>query len=1178
MSDSPTKPQFSDTRGLNMAMQSIPPFEFEGVTMRVFPLRAKVEIIQRFIDAYLNVVPHEVGYFRAYLPYVFLDIINYGRMSAVAANLGWLSQREIAFSVPLEWYEKRGGRLVFRDWAYLSPFIYVDSNLSMTTGREVYGWPKALIKIEKDESEWMKDPRMSGRLATIHANVFPEVYAGKREQARPFLEVERVAAPSPFQIPLDFQRLLGPWMDPAGVLANTQSLLGDWMRLLAGLGVTQRHDGASPENAAAMAERLFTSYRPYDTRPYFNTVNLKQFRSADAPSLIAYQALTNARMDITSWNGGGMLGDPQMVMGDPSGGLRVLIHRYASEPVVETLGIEVDEEWHGEHTNVASVKPVFPYWVDLDMKYNRAHTEAWRTKVTDWTAADGRPVTPRASKDPPAYNTARGAASQQIGGPFEFPDTTLRVLPLLAERGPLEEFCKAYLNDPLSTNDMRFEPWGTYVYLVIGSNEGALSESNNVGYWAGRDVTFYVPVKWYQKVGNEERLRTLALVPVFSYANSTTAANTGSEVSGIPTVQVAIASPASTWLDDAGPSDASERRFLRMIAEVLPVLGEGQRAEHREILDVRDGLVLPANDDTGWRFIAQSWGRRLKDDLARMRDIAKRDEGKRMDDARTLALEVLANGEPINILTMKQFRDGDDPTAACYQSLVQIRRKIQRISDIREIESRLYVRIHDYASQPIVKTLGLVPKRVAGEGAAVIAEIEPVRPFWMKVAIREELGVTICRRAGSVRWEKDPDDLDPKKKLHPYFEAGSKPRVGGELTTLVDAWVPQRLRPQAETWLRRIEAEKKDEERLDIESARLAVEAIEPQMIIGSLLSREWENWGNPRWWQLKSALAGEMDRIEKDALMQDAVDEELARLTKELDRVARATRRRDALDYIERESLLEKLRAAGRLLQGLARTHDLVHAIEKLHAGLVFIDGHWSGSPAGAAIQAGTAEELKKVFINPEMFDVLDEALRVCEWDLRGKGIPPRGEVFLDWLAGELEAAPEKKPPLAGQAEVLCVAWFTQARDELERLLLNDKERLGVIGILHDAAIKAGIHVDVDPEVDPGSYLQAVWHAVFNRPGKMRAISDEAVKTAKDRYAWVRAALLHALSKAAQKPDFCIPVDTIQGREQSLFFDASECWPDERGVSWYVGPDPDKPQPPPTDAVPLPLVNAAQK
>ena len=53
-----------------------PPFEFDGVMMRVFPLRANMEQVQSFIDAYLNVAPKEVAHFQTFLPYVYLMIIN----------------------------------------------------------------------------------------------------------------------------------------------------------------------------------------------------------------------------------------------------------------------------------------------------------------------------------------------------------------------------------------------------------------------------------------------------------------------------------------------------------------------------------------------------------------------------------------------------------------------------------------------------------------------------------------------------------------------------------------------------------------------------------------------------------------------------------------------------------------------------------------------------------------------------------------------------------------------------------------------------------------------------------------------------------------------------------------------------------------------------------------------
>ncbi|MFK8078278.1 MAG: acetoacetate decarboxylase family protein, partial [Granulosicoccus sp.] len=111
--------------------------------MSVFPLRADLTQLQRFIDGYLNLDADNVR-FEAFLPYVYLQVLDYGKMSIQAANMGWVSQVEVAFCVPLRWLVKKQGEWVFHDWAANCPFIFVDNELSMTTGREVYGWPKVL--------------------------------------------------------------------------------------------------------------------------------------------------------------------------------------------------------------------------------------------------------------------------------------------------------------------------------------------------------------------------------------------------------------------------------------------------------------------------------------------------------------------------------------------------------------------------------------------------------------------------------------------------------------------------------------------------------------------------------------------------------------------------------------------------------------------------------------------------------------------------------------------------------------------------------------------------------------------------------------------------------------------------------------------------------------------------
>src|SRR3989442_135198 len=97
-------PRFSDCGGVYHTPVFVPPFHFEGMTTRFFPLRARLPVLQNFVDRYLNIIPPELGRFRAFLPYVYLLLVDYGKMALQASNLGWLAQHEVGFMVPVEWY------------------------------------------------------------------------------------------------------------------------------------------------------------------------------------------------------------------------------------------------------------------------------------------------------------------------------------------------------------------------------------------------------------------------------------------------------------------------------------------------------------------------------------------------------------------------------------------------------------------------------------------------------------------------------------------------------------------------------------------------------------------------------------------------------------------------------------------------------------------------------------------------------------------------------------------------------------------------------------------------------------------------------------------------------------------------------------------------------------------
>ncbi len=839
------KPAFNNALGIHGPNWVMPPIQFQGVTMRVFPLRASLFHLQRLVDGYLNSsFPLELsGWFRVFLPYVYLMVIDYGKMGSQVTNLGWFSQRELTFSIPLEWYRVEAGRLLFHDWTVVSPIIFVDNELSLSIGREVYGWPKILARLGQEGSDWMRDPLAPNKVVTVSTQVLDQVYAGQRYTERVFLEVENTLAES--QVRFDGRSPLLPWVGIPNAIQSAAGLLGDGITVLWRELFQRNSPGFDPRLISTAQSYLGEALRtPLDPKLTLNSVNLKQFRSASHPRNACYKALVTSQMDVERIDRLGVLGDSQVLLGDSSGGYRLRFHRYPSLSLAETFGLE------GEKTQIAdravwTVKPVLPFWVGADLRYDPAHTVTWN--AGSWHLARHHQTTPkgvvaRSSEEQMRIRTTDGTVAQEISGPFDFPNATVRVLPLLARKDRLRQFCNLYLNEPLKGTGMRFKPWGEYVYLLVTTYEEMSSASNNAGWWAEEEVGYYLPVKRYQ----DGVLHSIALVPLFCYADSPIAATTGAEVSGLPMTRGVITSPENAWLKEAGPNAGTPQSLLTLHTRALPVLGQNQPDENHLLLEIiGNGDVVEYNDHTTQRFVMANWGRTLQEQSAKMKDAAPA-ESLESRAGLTLALEVLANKRPLHFITFKQFRDSDEPERACYQSLIELSTELYKIYDIQEIETKLFVRVHHYPTQPIVETLGLIEKTVDTKGETLVHNLEPVRPFWMKVSMRTRLGRNLCWRSNSTEWVM----LDALEKG--YFNrntSGRRQVAWLDPDKALPHW--QRLSVWAQAWCK----EHKTGNLLDSDRAHAAVEVLSPQLIIHKVLSREWENWGNPLTYQLLTRL-----------------------------------------------------------------------------------------------------------------------------------------------------------------------------------------------------------------------------------------------------------------------------------------------------------------------------------
>lgn len=660
---------FNNARGAAAAIQVKPPFAFSDVKMTIFPLQANLTRLTQFCDGYLNQAPN-IAQFKPFLPFVYLILLDYGRMSAAAAQTGWVSQREVAFGVPLRWMKNGKDGLAFHDLAFTTPFIFVDNEVSLTTGREVYGWPKLLARLDPTPDNWIRDPHGSRQVFEIRSRAAADNIGD--DLKAPFLSVSH----TPLSGLMDFPPRLDGLTQTINAMPGTMMGVGRFWRdaLKTAMGVIQSRpadaekiSGFPDLSGARAAIGELSKTKTNDLKGmvtgvgktlsslfpamYSNTINLKQFRDAAEPGETCYQAITAAKMPVQRIGGGGLLGSQSMLAGQFDGGYRVHIMNSSSVPVVASLGLIPTENRDVDGGTMSTFTPVCPFWCELDMHYGTATTEAYRGRSGSWTtpkaakanrdmlnavddmledldeilAKEGAPsikeqveaegldvetndFRPFEATNP--FNTTRGA-SEALGGRFRFPGAKLRILPLLADESVLKRFVSEYLDVP---DHMVCTPWGRYVYLIVGNYEKITSDMNPSAEFKVREVSFSIPVKCYEQKGppgNAGRLLSVAMTTPFNYVDDMGAAITESEIFGVPSLRSVIESPPVGW--DGEIKDQGV--LLETKAMVVPMLGVGAEGTRRTLLKVRDSPMIQPDDTASWNGIAAEWGERLAADM-----------------------------------------------------------------------------------------------------------------------------------------------------------------------------------------------------------------------------------------------------------------------------------------------------------------------------------------------------------------------------------------------------------------------------------------------------------------------------------------------------------------------------------------------------------------------------------
>lgn len=1160
-----------------------PPVMFNGLSARVFPLRASLETLQQVCNGYLNLVPPEAGYFRATLPYVMLLVLDYGQISQAVMRSGWFSQMEVFFCVPVEWYKRVGGRWVFHDWAVITPYIFVDDDFSVPLGRTVYGFPKILASVNSTRSAWMNDPLAPTTLARVETQVFPEAYSGVGIETRVFLEIEK-AAVSNLRVPFDPASPMMPWT----IASNMANAMGGFGRDAMGMAQAMRIFPIGPWADPRLFQEMLAG-----TIPWFspggkgfvqNSLNLKQFRRAHDVTQICYQALTNGQMTITQFNSGGLLGENQILLGDLSGGHSIKLYEQSSLPIARTLGLEVHRSWSGSDGEAIELKPVMPLWFNVDMKYSAGANIAWRTDDGIWKDGAAKPFDPAQKPaketEAPDFNSTVATAIEAIAGPFQFTGTTIRVIPLLADKRKLQAFLKFTLNDPLSSPIVRedgegeeqveFEVWArpprsvntgspiggdyAYVYLTASSFSGVTSKTDNVGDWAQFELAFMIPVKWKRK-GKDGRwdVAGVGLVPAFTFFDNCIATISRFEVQGIAALTAKFVRPESVWLSEEGQVDPKQT-LLRVDTEVFSALGAGIKATTQPLIEIsRDDTDAGLGDapDSPWK-----WAEELRLELGTKKGTKIR-YFRDMKVARALAIELLGNQTPICLYTLKQFRDVADPDRACYQSLVRVPRVLTEVFDVREIENTLTVRIHDYPSLNIVEVLGIRAARLEDSSSGIVYSAQGIRPFYIRATVDEPVAERLLARSGTTQWTLYSEAFDTLLSDDDSKDNQNAPRimVTRKTETLQDQLDPSRTTENMYKTRQQWKANQAPaDEVITAKQARDALKVADPQIVIESILSREWSNHDpEARWQRGRRDLQKAFSSLPEGGATKPYAEAELYRRINNM--LATAPGAVAAIVSLEE---MQKQAGNGSSTEGQPSDanagSERSDEIRQLLSDEIrqFYEDHWG---QGAVIR--WRDEMEKIIANQSKFTALRDTMErsvnilssVAILGLRGvqqayealnqaleKQVPPGQPLNIPTAAEVFEAGRKLLQSIVA-IQGLAVVGEPSTNNNLDTLAGANYSRL--------IELTKVLQSEFQDEMKPGDSPEAILEVARTHGEEFRQLVDLARKYCELQYE----ALLNKMSRAYQKPDFCVRRDAV-GAESDRLLPRTLSW----DADWYYG------------------------
>jgi hypothetical protein len=283
-----------------------PPVTFSNVHANAFGVEASRQAIQALVDALLTPATEGMVEYRCPVGAALITFNDVEHSASKVDQIGWMPAREAAIWVLLIEERKApfpGIRPVL--WA---PYIFIDIDLGLVSGREIWGWPKAIARVAVATDT----PSAPARFA-VQTNIFRTFDPNLRGEVANLISVTGTR-PLPVGNPT--------WQTGTEVMS---ALVGQFLNDL--------DEGLSDLDKGLL--------RLLHLEPILPAIALKQFRETIDPMTVCFRALVNAPCRFTGFRGGQPLNDDFTVTIETCASHAIVKDLLGKEPQAGSTGIPV---------------------------------------------------------------------------------------------------------------------------------------------------------------------------------------------------------------------------------------------------------------------------------------------------------------------------------------------------------------------------------------------------------------------------------------------------------------------------------------------------------------------------------------------------------------------------------------------------------------------------------------------------------------------------------------------------------------------------------------------------------------------------------------------------------------------------------------------------------------------